>query len=94
MDIFFKRQLTPVPEEGARAAKRLARTLGRSVAVSAVTGENMDGLLDELSEGRLLALLQSSATVLEEKYEGPNAEILARVPLSLVPRYEPYRVSS
>ncbi len=95
-------------EEGAGAAKRLARTLGRSVAVSAVSGENMDGLLDELSdclkgdkelmtlsiplsEGRLLALLQNSATVLEEKYEGPNAEVLVRVPLPLVPRCEPYR---
>jgi len=37
-------------EEGARAAKRLARTLGRSVAVSALAGENMDGLLDELAD--------------------------------------------
>jgi len=79
-------------EEGARAAKRVARTVGRSIAVSAITGENIDGLLDELSdclkgdkelmtlsiplsEGRLLALLQNSATVLEEKYEGPNAEV-------------------
>jgi len=47
-----------------------------------------------LSEGRLLALLQNSATVLEEKYEGPNAEVLVRVPLPLVPRCEPYRVKS
>lgn len=95
-------------EAGAGAAKRLARTLGRSVAVSAISGENIDGLLDELSdclkgdkelmkleiplsEGRLLALLQNSATVLEEKYEGPVAEVLVRVPLSLVPRCEPYR---
>ncbi len=97
-------------EEGARAAKRVARTLGRSIAVSAITGENIDGLLDELSdclkgdkelmtlsiplsEGRLLALLQNSATVLEEKYEGPNAELLVRVPLSLLPRCEPYRLT-
>ncbi|MDH3346466.1 MAG: GTPase HflX [Kiritimatiellaceae bacterium] len=96
-------------EEGAGTAKRLARTLGRSIAVSALTGENVDGLLDELSdclkgdkvlmnlsiplaEGRLLALLQSSATVLEEKYEGPNAEIVVRVPLPLVPRCEPYKM--
>lgn len=95
-------------EEGARAAKRLARTLGRSVAVSAVTGEGIDGLLDELAdclkgdkelmklslpltEGRLLAQLQNSATVLEEKYEGENAELLVRVPLPLVPHCEPYR---
>jgi len=96
-------------DEGARATKRLARTVGRSVAVSAVSGENIDGLLDELSdclkgdkelmnlsiplsEGRLLALLQNSATVLEEKYEGPNAEILVRVPLPLVARFETYRI--
>jgi len=98
-------------EAGVGAAKRLARTLGRSVAVSAITGENIDGLLAELSdclkgdkelmkleiplsEGRLLALLQNSATVLEEKYEGPAAEMLVRVPLSLVPRCEKYRTSS
>jgi GTP-binding protein HflX len=97
-------------EEGARAAKRIARIVGRSVAVSAVSGENIEGLLDELSdclkgdkelmklsiplsEGRLLAQLQNSATVLEEKYEGPNAEILVRVPLPLVPRCEPYKLS-
>ncbi len=98
-------------EEGARAAKRLARTLGRSVSVSALTGEKMETLLDELadclkgdkelmtlsiplSEGRLLALLQNSATVLEEKYETPNAELLVRVPPPLVPRCEPYRTIS
>jgi len=96
--------------EGASAAKRLARALGRSTSVSAITGENMDGLLDELadclkgdkelinlriplSEGRLLALLQNSATVLEEKYEGESAELLVRVPLSLLPRCEPYRLT-
>jgi len=96
-------------EEGAHAAKRLARTLGRSVAVSAITGENIESLLVELadclkgdkvlmnlqiplSEGRLLAQLQNSATVLEEKYEGEFAEVLVRVPLPLVPRCEPYRV--
>jgi GTPase len=96
-------------EQGARTAKRLMRTLGRSVAVSAQTGEGLDTLLDELadclkgekelmklslplSEGRLLAQLQNSATVLEEKYEGENAELLVRVPLPLVPRCEPYRV--
>lgn len=43
-----------------------------------------------LSEGRLLAQLQQSATVLEEKYEGEFAELLVRVPAPLVPRCEPY----
>ena len=43
-----------------------------------------------MSEGRLLALLKTSATVLEEKYEGEFAELLVRVPAPLVPRCEPY----
>ncbi|MFA7257102.1 MAG: GTPase HflX [Kiritimatiellales bacterium] len=43
-----------------------------------------------MSEGRLLAQLQNSATVLEEKYEGEFAELLVRVPAPLVPRCEPY----
>ncbi len=98
-------------EAGARAAKHVARTLGRSISVSANTGENIDKLFEELadclqgekdlmtlsiplSEGRLLALLQNSATVLEEKYEGPNAEIIVRVPRSLVPRCKTYAVSA
>jgi GTP-binding protein HflX len=96
-------------EEGAGAARRLARALGRSAAVSAVTGEGIENLLNELadclqgdkqlmklavplSEGRLLAQLQNSATVLEEKYEGEFAELLVRVPAPLVPRCEMYRV--
>ena len=45
-----------------------------------------------LSEGRLLAQLKQSATVLEEKYEGEFAELLVRVPEQLVSRCEPYRV--
>jgi GTPase len=45
-----------------------------------------------LSEGRLLAQLKNSATVLEEKYEGEFAELLVRVPLPLVPRCEAYLV--
>jgi GTPase len=45
-----------------------------------------------MSEGRLLALLKNSATVLEEKYEGEFAELLVRVPAPLVPRCEPYLV--
>ncbi len=96
--------------EGRNTARRLARTLGRSVPVSAVTGEGLADLLDELAdclkgdktrmrlripigEGRLLALLQNSAVVLEETYEGESADILARVPAPLVPRCEPYRIS-
>jgi len=43
-----------------------------------------------LSEGRLLAQLKQSATVLEEKYEGEYAELLVRVPAQLVPRCQPY----
>ena len=45
-----------------------------------------------LSEGRLIALLKNSATVLEENYEGGSAELLVRVPAPLVPRCEPYLV--
>lgn len=95
-------------EEGRNTARRMARTLGRNASVSAVTGEGMDDLLDELAdclkgdktrmrlripiaEGRLLALLQNSAVVLEESYEGESAEILARVPAALVSRCEPYQ---
>lgn len=96
-------------EEGARAAARLARTLGRSAAVSAVTGEGIENLLNELadslkgdkqvmklsiplSEGRLLAQLKQSATVLEEKYEGESAELLVRIPAQMAARCEPYRI--
>jgi GTP-binding protein HflX len=94
--------------EGANTARRLARTLGRSAAVSAITGEGIENLLNELadclkgdkqlmklriplSEGRLLALLQNSATVLEEKYEDENAELLVRVPAPLISRCEAYQ---
>lgn len=45
-----------------------------------------------MNEGRLLALLKNSATVLEEKYEGEFAELLVRVPAPLVPRCRPYLV--
>jgi hypothetical protein len=47
-----------------------------------------------LSEGRLLAQLKQSATVLEEKYEGESAELLVRVPAPLVPRCDPYVVKA
>jgi GTP-binding protein HflX len=96
-------------EEGRHTARRLAHTLGRSAAVSAVTGEGIENLLHELADalkgdnqlmrlaipiqdGRLLALLKNSATVLEEKYEDEFARLLVRVPAPLVSRCEPYRV--
>ena len=96
-------------DAGRNIARHLAHTLGRSAAVSAVTGEGIDALLDALadclkgnkqvmklaiplSEGRLLAQLKQSATVLEEKYEGEFAELLVRVPAQLVPRCESYLV--
>ena len=92
---------------GRNIARQMAHTLGRSAAVSSVTGEGFNDLLivladalkgDKrlmklnipLSEGRLLAQLKQSATVLEEKYEGEFAELLVRVPAPLVPRCEPY----
>ncbi len=92
---------------GRNVARHLAHTLGRSAAVSAITGEGVEVLLGELAEalkgdkqlmklaipmneGRLLAQLKQSATVLEEKYEGEFAELLVRVPAPLVPRCEPY----
>jgi len=98
-------------EKGAQTAKRLARTVGRSVAVSARSGENIDALIDELadalkkdqkmmnlqiplSEGRFLARLKNSTTVLEEKYENEMAELRVRVPLPMVPQCEPYRSTS
>jgi GTP-binding protein HflX len=94
-------------DAGRNIARQMAHTLGRTAAVSAVTGEGVDGLLTvladalkgdkqlmklniPLSEGRLIALLKNSATVLEENYEGGSAEILVRVPAPLVPRCEPY----
>jgi GTP-binding protein HflX len=83
-------------EKGRNAAKRLARLHPKSVAVSALTGEGIDWLYDELadclkgskvtlrlsiplSEGKLLAALQKSASILEEEYEGANADLLVRV---------------
>ncbi len=72
------------------------RLYPRSVAVSALTGEGIDRLYDELadclkgrkvelrlsvplSEGKLLASLQKSASILEQEYEGANADLLVRV---------------
>jgi len=83
-------------EKGRNTAKRLARLHPRSSAVSALTGEGVDLLCDELadclkgrkvelrlsiplSEGKLLATLQKSASILEQEYEGANADLLVRV---------------
>ncbi len=83
-------------EKGRNAAKRLARLHPRSVAVSALEGEGIDRLFDELadclkgrkltlrlsiplSEGKLIATLQKSASILEQDYEGGNAALLVRV---------------
>ena len=83
-------------ERGRNAAKRLAHLHPKSVAVSALTGEGIDRLFDELadclkgrkvelrlsvplSEGKLLASLQKSASILEQEYEGANADLLVRV---------------
>jgi GTP-binding protein HflX len=83
-------------EKGAKAAKRLARMHPKSVAVSALSGEGIDLLFDELSdclkgrkltlrlsipmnEGKLLASLQKSASILEQDYEGATADLLVRV---------------
>ena len=96
-------------ENGRHVARWLGNTLGRSAAVSAITGEGVENLLVQLAdclkgdkklmkleiplgEGRLLAQLKQSATVLEEKYEGEVAELLVRVPAQLVLRCEPFRV--
>ena len=83
-------------ERGRNAAKRLERQFPKSVAVSALVGENFDMLFDELadclkgrkvemklsvplSEGKLLATLQKNASILEQEYEGANADLLVRV---------------
>jgi GTP-binding protein HflX len=95
-------------DAGRNVARQLAHTFRRSAAVSAITGEGIEDLLNgvadnlkddcqlmnlaiPMSEGRLLAQLKQSATVLEEKYEGEFAELLVRVPAPLVPRCEPYK---
>jgi len=83
-------------ENGRNAARRLARQFPKSVAVSAVTGEGMEVLFDELAdclkgrkvtmrlsvpmnEGRLIAVLQKNASILEQDYEGATANLLVRV---------------
>lgn len=83
-------------ERGRNAAKRLMHQFSKSVAVSALTGEGMDLLFDELSdclkgrkvtlrlsiplsEGKLISALQKKASILEQEYEGANADLLVRV---------------
>ncbi len=83
-------------DEGRDSVERLTRLYPKSVAVSALTGEGIDRLYDELadclkgrkvelrlsvplSEGKLLASLQKSASIIEEEYEGSHAELLVRV---------------
>jgi GTP-binding protein HflX len=94
-------------EKGRNSAKRLMRQFPKSVAVSALTGEGIDELFDELadclkgrkvemklsvplSEGKLLATLQKNASILEEEYEGPNAELLVRVSAQLAAQCQPF----
>jgi GTP-binding protein HflX len=96
-------------EKGRNAAKRLARLHPKSVAVSALTGEGIDRLFDQLadclkgrkltlrlsipmSEGKLLASLQKSASILEQEYEGPNADLLVRVSAQLAAQCRPFVV--
>lgn len=98
-------------ERGRNAAKRLARLYTRSVAVSALTGEGIDWLFDELadclkgrkvtlrlsiplSEGKLLATLQKSAAILEEEYEGANADLLVRVSAQLAAQCGEFEVEN
>jgi GTP-binding protein HflX len=94
-------------EKGRSAAKRLARQFPKSSSVSALTGEGIDELFDELadclkgrkvelrlsiplSEGKLLAQLQKSASILEQEYEGSNADLLVRVSPQLAAQCRPF----
>ncbi len=96
-------------ERGRNAAKRLAHLHPKSVAVSALTGEGIDRLYDELadclkgrkvelklsvplSEGKLLATLQKSASILEQEYEGANADLLVRVSPQLAAQCRAFEV--
>ena len=45
-----------------------------------------------LSEGKLLASLQKSAAILEQKYEGANADLLVRVSPQLAAQCRPFEV--
>lgn len=94
-------------ERGRNAAKRLAHLHPKSVVVSALTGEGIDRLYDELadclkgrkvelrlsvplSEGKLLAALQKSVSILEQEYEGANADLLVRVSPQLAAQCQPF----
>ena len=96
-------------EKGSNSAKRLLRQFPKSVAVSALTGEGIDSLFDELadclkgrkvemrisvplSEGKLLATLQKNASILEEEYEGANADLLVRVSPQVAAQCQPFAV--
>jgi GTP-binding protein HflX len=96
-------------EKGRNSAKRLAHLHPKSVAVSALTGEGIDFLYDELadclkgrkvelrlsiplSEGKLLSSLQKTASILEEEYEGSNADLLVRVSPRLAARCREFEV--
>jgi GTP-binding protein HflX len=98
-------------EKGCNAAKRLTRLYPKSVAVSALTGEGIELLFDELadclkgrkvelrlsvplSEGKLLAMLQKSASILEEEYEGPVADLLVRVSPQLAAQCREFEVGN
>jgi len=98
-------------ERGRNAAKRLAHLHPKSAAVSALTGEGIDRLFDELadclkgrkvelrlsvplSEGKLLASLQKSASILEQEYEGANADLLVRVSPRLAAQCQAFATST
>ncbi len=98
-------------EKGRNTAKRLARLYSKSVAVSALTGEGIELLSDELAdclkghkvtlhlsiplnEGKLLATLQKSASILEQKYEGASADLLVRVSPQLAAQCRVFEVEN
>ena len=98
-------------EKGRNAAKRLSRQFPKSVAVSALSGEGIELLQDELadclkgrkvtlrlslplSNGKLIASLQKNASILEQEYEGANAELLVRVSPQLAAQCREFEVDA
>lgn len=98
-------------EKGRNAAKRLAQLHPQSIAISALTGENIDSLYDALAdclksrkltlrlsipltEGKVLASLQKSAAILEQEYEGANADLLVRVSPQVAAKLYPFEVKT
>ena len=96
-------------EKGRNAAKRLSRQFPKSVAVSALSGEGIELLQDELADclkgrkvtlrlsvplnnGKLIASLQKNASILEQEYEGANAELLVRVSPQLAAQCREFEV--